>query len=455
MAILGLMSTTELGNRRSENARRRVFYQYPQGRAPLMGLLSLTDTEFTDKTNPGWWEQRVLPKYTQTIAANAAGPFTNNAAADKADPWTEAAGTVIRIYLTDSSIYRERDVVQVFNAVDNAGARHPVQIIVDSSVQAAKDYIEGRLVAAVASVDNTATNVGTFVMLVGTAAGEGVRSRSGGQEWPVEIYNQTQIFRTVVGPFTRSALKQGLRFDGTGTYKTAAKHAALRHMEALEQAAFWSDLGTQNIANDDGDTVPERSMGGIYYYLKQWELGTAGNWDYRNGGGDISGNAWATEYDKRIIEANGTMTKTQIEDLVERAFFRTGETSFEKLVIGGSGAMTVFNRFIESQSVRNTKLNVTETYGMNVARWETTHGDLLFKSHPLFNENATLRNSFFILDVGSIDYIALNDSDTDLLKMRQARDFDGRKDEWLTECTLQVRNPERNMFVHNLTGITT
>ena len=45
MAILGLMSTEQFVSERFTSIRRSVFYQYPGGAAPLMGLLSMLDGE--------------------------------------------------------------------------------------------------------------------------------------------------------------------------------------------------------------------------------------------------------------------------------------------------------------------------------------------------------------------------------------------------------------------------
>jgi hypothetical protein len=77
-----------------------------------------------------------------------------------------------------------------------------------------------------------------------------------------------------------------------------------------------------------------------------------------------------------------------------------------------------------------------------------------FKTHPLFSQDTTLRNDGLLLDVQNLKFRALNDSDTTLLANRQPRDYDGRKDEWLTEAGLEVNFPESNMYIKNLQVIT-
>ena len=45
MSILGLLGTEQLAAERFTSIRRKVFYFYPNGAAPLMGLLSLLEEE--------------------------------------------------------------------------------------------------------------------------------------------------------------------------------------------------------------------------------------------------------------------------------------------------------------------------------------------------------------------------------------------------------------------------
>jgi hypothetical protein len=85
---------------------------------------------------------------------------------------------------------------------------------------------------------------------------------------------------------------------------------------------------------------------------------------------------------------------------------------------------------------------------------ETIHGLLWFRTHPLFNRRTWMKNWMLILDVPNLIFRYLNDSDTTLLKQRQLPDADRRKDEWLTECGLEVRYPESHMLIKNVNTIT-
>ncbi len=462
MAILGLMTTEQLQSKYSNNVRRNVFYQYPTGRFPLMGLLSLMDTEGTDKAVFGWNEERALTHETITVQQNSAGPFSNGNGASgnggtdlTAAGWTVAAGATLRAKLQDVTTIGVRDVLMFRNVPGTASSIKTFQAIV-SAVWPTYNTVDLIMVDGVTDALNSAAANGISAINIGSAASEADRSKTGFSTWPLEVDNYTQIFRTPFS-FSRTALAAGLKFDSTGPYKTKAKKNSIKHMVQLERAFLFGARGKQVTTNDDGEASVRRTMGGLMWYLQQWEKGNTGNggaFDYRPGGSDISASAWNASDEKRILDINGTITADQFENIIENSFRFTNEESFEKLWLCGSGILSSFNKFVERQGIKTTKLNTDETYGMNVHTYESPHGIIHLATHPLLTQTPAYRNSGFILDIGNLRYTPLNNADTNLFKMRQPRDYDGRKDEWLTECSLEVNFPESCMFIDRLTGIT-
>lgn len=463
------MTTEQLESSWSLNARRRVFHQYPNGAAPLMGLLSLVDEPEegqTDKTEFAWEEQRFETFQYLTASANSDGPFTDTDGSDGAAGtdktvagWSASAGDTVRVQLAADSVdnINVRDVLQFRRFNGTASSVKTFQVIV-SAVWAAQDTVDVYFPEAVANLLNDTTNNDLDVIMIGNAVAEADRSKSGFYTLPIEPSNYTQIFRQAF-EFSRNALKEGLKFDAKGIYKEKAKLNALKHMKAMEYAAFWSDRTKDNtVTTDDSLDSQRRTMGGIHWFLYQWELGNTTNggaFDYRPGGSDITASAWDADENKRILDfQNATITKDEFNDIIERAFRYNNDESFEKCCLCGGGLIKHFNKFVDQESLKTTKLSTKETYGMNVTTWESPFGVLHFKMHPLFNQTAVFRNSGFILDVKNIKYTPFQDADTHLLKMRQPRDFDGRKDEWLTEYGLEVRWPENHMFLDRLGGIT-
>src|SRR5882672_7150882 len=74
--ILGLLHTESSGIDRLKNFRRTVFYNYPNGSAPLVALLSMLKEESTNDPEFSIYEKRLPEQRTTTASANAAGPFT-------------------------------------------------------------------------------------------------------------------------------------------------------------------------------------------------------------------------------------------------------------------------------------------------------------------------------------------------------------------------------------------
>jgi len=437
----------------SEKARRRVFYQYPQGAAPLMGLLSMMDEQEVDKPKFAIFEERFENYCSKTAAYNAAGPFADESNTNlTTSGWTKSAGDAVKLKVTDGTKFRERDVIEVMKVPSTGTALLKVIAVVESI---SSNTLTLKLLRGVTNALNTTAVNGLIVQATGTAAGEGVRSKSGQNSRPFEVENYTQIFRTAFH-LTRNALKAGLRYDSSGEYKVKAKKNALRHSILLERSFFFGQRYEDTVVNEDGDTVPRRFMGGIEWYLRQWELGNTGNGgagNYRVGGSDVSTSAWDTTDEKRIIEVNGNMSGSQFEMLLERLFRFTNDTSYEKLGFCGGRFLKAFVEYVGSNHVVKREMFQVGKAGFECHEYETPFGSIFLKTHPLFNDNAALWHDCFFLDLADFTYTYLQDSDTELLKNRQLPDADYRKDEWLTECGLEVIMPEQNMILRGVESI--
>lgn len=473
MPILGgLISSSELSSRQSQNFRRKVFYQFPQSKAPLTGLLSLMEDMEDVALNPfGWFEERWILPRDVTVAANAAGPFTDTSNVDKTSGgWTSAAGTTVRVSVVDASKFRVRDVVQITDVPGTASSVKQFRGIVAVAETTTDEYIDVVLTETVTNALNDSTANALGVLIVGSASGEGERSvRKGQYKFPTEISNYTQIFRTTIGPFTRNAMGTSMKFDSEGHYKKTAKDAMIDHAVRMEQATFWGQRISTTTVNDDGETVPLRTTGGMKYFIEQWELQTiavnGGAFDYGEAGAtSVAGTAtFPTAGDptigderKRNWRGLGSITRSQFDTLVATSFRFCGNQGFQKLIFGGYGFLSVINDYLRREGVKMDKMNSKEeTYGLEFMRWSTVHGEWLFKSHPLFNENPDLKNSGFVVDLGSIGWHDFVGADSEIREHIEANDYDGRKDEWLGEGGVELKFPERFAFIGGLTQITT
>lgn len=440
----------------SKSNRREVFYTYPNGAAPLLGILSLLEDERTDNTKFGWWDHIWKERQTKTAAISSSGPFSATGSdTPSSDGFNMVAGTVYRLrvaaggaqYLTVNDVVLIRGVALASSTVDIKG-------LVVSVDKGNNDRFEFRALHAATAVQNgSGENVDLDVIVAGTAYQEGSGSNAMTPKWPVNVENFTQIFKTAF-QLTRNALKVPTEFDKTGAYKHQAKEAALEHMVALENAFLFGERGVFTSAGYDGNTLPTRFMGGVLWFLKQWELGNVtngGEFNYRPGEAAATLN---TDPNKRIIDINGAVTRSDFENYLERAFANSSNTTNEKLVLCGSGFLTALNKGYERYITTTKGMKAEEKFGMALTGIETVHGTIWCKSHPLFSQRSFMRNSALVLDLPNLKYRYFSDSDTQLTKMVQNKDDDFRKDRWLTEASLELRNPASHIMLNDVQSIT-
>lgn len=446
MAILGITSTETWDAYRDKNIRRSVQYEYPQGKAQLLGLLSIAeDEEATNDPQYSHWEHRYATPRTVTEAVGGAGPITDSAGSGTTDPFNIVAGTTYRCYVADASAFMVGNVVVITIDTTAADSRKVNGWVTEVNTSGA-DYITFKAVHALANVKNgSGDNIGKEVLFAGKAFAEG-RSNVEGQRTviPTEVYNYTQIHRTPI-IFTGRELKTPVKFDESGTYTHRTREQALNHMIGIEQTILWGQRGKDftaaTVDPTTGAGLPTTFNGGLLWYLEQWEAGA-----YRT----VTATA-DTDDDKRIIEnTSGNMTEALYDTLLERVFRYNSNKSSEKLCLCGNKFLKVINQMYKSKSVLNTNIPSRDAYGMRVVEHLDTFGSLFYKTHPLFNENPTLINCALIIDVANIKYRPMKDRDTVLLKNRHERDFDGRKDEWFSDCGVEMWFPETCMFIKNV-----
>lgn len=446
MAILGLTTSETTADFWSQNARRKVFHQYPNGAAPLCGLLSLMGgPDWTAGSEFGWFDKRMTAQTTKSdaIAVGTNGPFSASGSdTASADPFNIADQGVIRVRCLDTSNFRVTHVLWIQDVLLADGSTTDINGVVTSVVSSTK--VEIQVIGAVTGVQNgSGENVNLYVTVIGNANAEGARSGRGVYTPPTNSYNYTQIFRTPFS-FTRTALKQPLTFDKTGVYKEKAKENSLNHVTEMERAMFFGQRSEVITTADDGEQVPRRTMGGLQFFLKQWEAGAFGNTAV------TPGSDW-TDPQRRIIKLpNNTLTPTNYSAILERAFRVTNNKDYSKLCLCGSGFLSKVNDMYRNTVTQINQVGKDTAYGMDIVQHNTLFGTVYYKVHPLFQQYPQLNNDAFFLDVQNIRYRPLLDSDTKLLANRQNTDEDRRKDEWLTECSAEFRFPESHLWLKQI-----
>lgn len=442
MPILGLLGTEQLSSERFTNIRREVFYQYPNGAAPLMGLLSMMDDEVTNDPEYTWYEKRMPKQTALTVTQGTSkGPILTAAGADAGDPISLVAGTEYRICIDNADNFRVGHVIRV--VLDTAST--PVEVkgtVTAVSPGTTPKYLQFRALQAAAGAMNGITNenVGKVVWVIGSSFAQGAVGSSGDiYTVPTPYTNFAQIFRTQF-TMTGTALSTPTKYDDSGAYQDKAKDHHYAHSIEMEKAALF---GVKSKYVDATTQLPTYTTGGLMYFLEQWETGTPYG---------VSAATLNTDDNKRIINVNGAINEAAYDGYLERAFRYTNNVANEKLCLCGSGFLSVINQLYKTKSVLMGKSSKEETYGMDIVSHLTPFGTLHYKTHPLLSENAEWRFAAIILDVRNLRYRYMSNRDTKLLKNRQPNDADYRKDEWLTEAGLEVRFPESHMVFKGVTS---
>jgi hypothetical protein len=265
---------------------------------------------------------------------------------------------------------------------------------------------------AAALVDNDS------LYIIGTAAEEGDTSQPARSENPTPVTNYTQIFKHTV--------------ESSGTWLTASnetmphdwpyqhRKTAIEHAKDKELAILLGAPGEET-GPDGGKT---RTTGGVLYF--------------------------ATENNQ---DAGGTLTEAEWETWL-RSIMRYGRK--KKTVIASRLVASVLNTFAAGKL--NTFTGAT-TYGVKVGTFQSVHGEVNLIVHDLL-EGEEYDGYAIAIDFsrGEVGYKYLDGNgpggprDTKLYTNRQAPDYDGLMDEWITECGLMFGQPQAHGVLTGVTG---
>jgi hypothetical protein len=451
MAILGLMSTESFSAERFTNVRRKVFYMYPNGAAPLTGILSLLKEEDTNDPTIQWYEKRYVEQRSTTLTHSASsGPFVQSDGATlSTDPFTWTADATHYVKVASTANFRVAHVIKITATTNNTA--NNVELFGVVTEITSTTLLKVRATNTAASVTNgtgtslagtTGENTGAEVLVVGSAYSEGSLDISREMyTLPTPITNYTQIFRT---PFTLTgtAYKTEAKYDDSGPYKDKAKEHSVNHMLEIEKALIFGIKSTYVGA----DSLPVRTFGGILYWLALWEAGST----YGNTAATAD-----TDDTKRIISnSGGTINSKTYETYMERLFRVTNNVANEKLCLCGSGHLKTLSQMFRGQVQLTARSGAETPFGMPVVEAVFPYGTVYYRTHPMLTVNAATRYNGLYLDVHAMQWRPMKDRDTDLLKNRQANDADYRKDEWLTEASFELKAPESHMYIKNLQDFT-
>lgn len=446
-AILGLLDTEDLADSRFKSIRRQVFYFYPNGSSPLVGLLSLLQEEQTNDPEFSWFEKRLAKQTAKTEvngttsgfwyadSSGSLGAALGTSAANK------VAGTVYWIRVDENEPFRNNHILEIRDVTVTGGTATIFLKVLGNTESSGNDFVRVTPIKTLPAVTNAHTNNANLqVMVIGSAYQQGaVGSSESIYHLPKDPSNACQIFRNSV-TMTGTALKTSVKYDESGAYEDKATEASIDHMREMEFAFLFGEYSKTVV-----DDLPQFTTRGVLSYLKDWEAGTT----YGNEGASTN-----ADDEKRILDfSSETPDINDMMEFWERLFRVTNNVTDEKLVLCGNGYLLRLQELLNNQTQIQRGVRGETEFGMRYFTVEVPTGVLHYKTHPLFNHNPVLRNNAMHLDVLNLRYRFVEGRDTELLKNREPNDADFKRDEWLTESGLEMRFPESAMYHMNLLNV--
>lgn len=387
--IQGVRGTGEFSTDfRPKNYRELYTLLEPNGTAPLNALLAMGSSEATD--DPEYKNFRdEMPERRMTVNGAIASTSTGTITIDAGDDNKFAiAGAIVVNSETGEVMHVTQDTATTTLTVTRniGGTTHQ---IADNAVL---------FVAGFAAAENGTTP--TALSFDATV-----------------VSNFTQIFKTAFG--VSNTLRSTYLRTGSKEDEAATKALKL-HMSDVERAMFF---GKKHEANGSGAS-PTRYTGGLLTTLSNVT--------------DLASD----------IDADGTMSEAQFDDLLIESVFKFG--SKEKIAFGGWKTAALLQQIGKN---RWNPTTVENTYGVNITRYKTFAGDLMFHLHPQFRQIPAMDGTMVILDFPHLRYRYLDGRDTQLHENRQGNGQDGVIHEYITECGLELLQDKVHTVIKGWTGL--
>lgn len=309
------------------------------------------------------------------------------------------ASSATTVNVDDGSIFRVGDIAKI----PSTGECVLVTAISTNALTVTRGYGS----TSAASIADNAE-----ILIIGNAQAENAGARTVKSTQETACYNYTQIFRT---PIALSNTEKASKMYGGKDQNYQRAKALIEHKRDIANALYFGQR-----KEDTSGSTPRRTMGGILEFLA----------------GSSQTQAFAA--------VNGTtLTYNNFDANVAQKVFSYG--SEEKLLVAGPKLAAMINSWAVSKLV--TEVGKDKTYGVNVKNLLTSYGNLKVIYDPLLAESDVYAGHGLVLDMANIRYVYLDGRDTKLNTNIQNNDVDGVMDEYLTECSIEVKQPKTHMLI--------
>lgn len=399
MAILGLRGTGDFGaDERPKSFRETILWREPNGEAPLTALMSKMKKNSLTDPEHSWWEEDLEVVRLQVDDADGL------VAGDTTIVVNEGAYNLV----PGDVLMAEKEGAETTGYT--AEMLKVTQVNSDTEFVVARGY-GGTTAGSIAN--------DTYLLKIATSFAEGTNSPDATSRNPTKLFNYAQIWKTA---YELTNTTKETTFRTGDPLKNDKIRRMFDHSVALELSALF---GVRN-ETTGSNGKPERSMGGLLYFLAQYN---------------------ASNGIKRYTSA---LTANDFFDDVYKVFdysIRGAGSGNERLVLLGNGALNVINK-VAKDSGEVSFVEQVKVYGMDLTKWVLPQGTLYFKTHPLMNRHPVFSNSAFIINPPGLHWRPLRD--TKPMDNIQLPDADTHKGQWLTEGLIEFNHLQTFKYLGNI-----
>lgn len=252
-----------------------------------------------------------------------------------------------------------------------------------------------------------------YVMRIGNAFTEGDGSGDPRMRKLDVVSNYTQIERHSYG-VTRT--NQASAHYSGNQLANRRRWTGLEHSVAIETAIVFGKKAIAGAATDN----PRRSCDGFINAV--------------SGGGGV------------VTAVGGTMTETAFNTFLQ-SLSRYGSST--KVAILSPLLITCLDTYGRNRLQADE--GMTSKLGLKVSRYMNSHIDLMVVKHNLLT-GTTYGGYGLFVDPANISFVWLKGGQTKVYKDRSSNDYDGIKEEYLSEFSLAVMNAETHGLLTGVTG---
>lgn len=429
--FLGMRGTDSWAtDERPTHFREAILYEYPNGMAPLMAIMSRLKSEMVDDPEFTWWTKTLASQKGSVTAVYTDSDMSTALASGAAS----ASGTALYVKVSEAA-------AGMFRAGHQVMLRYTSDVNVDCNAKVtgvvkngSNSCISVRLIEADDNSTSHDLSNADEIFVVGNINAEASGMPQAIGYDPVKKTNYTQIFIT---PLSASRTAMQTRYRTGNKYKEMKREILEYHGAEMEKAFIFS-VKTDTINSENG--MPERTMDGIRTAIKTDASANVHDFTTDTGSAYL-GKSWLDTH-----KGNLTVGQLWMNEKLE-IISRNGTGSYEdKLGLCGSGAVAAINNLILAGAPYQLHEKIT-AYGIKVVEWITPFFTLKLLVHPLFQYSELDRCSIIIFTPRRLTFKYVQDTIyVDDIARKNAVFFsknggaawlDGIKECYLTEASLE------------------